>query len=150
MKFHIMSYLRARPERCRKKNWRPCNSLLVNTRRAIRSRRRHQFLTPWLSTRVLAFRSAVATADSTCAGGLYRHPALAFCLSMIPRVKPEGMLFGKPDSTRRVKARRQAFPDHALSDNTQPPAQHFLDFGRRQGRTEKETLHLVAAFRAQQ
>ena len=27
-----------------------------------------------------------------------RHPALAFCLSVIPRVKPEGMLFGKPDS----------------------------------------------------
>jgi hypothetical protein len=26
---------------------------------------------------------------------------------MIPRVKPEGMLFGKPDST---------FPDHALDD----------------------------------
>jgi hypothetical protein len=36
-----------------------------------------------------------------------RHPALAFCLSMIPRVKPEGMLFGKPDST---------FPDHALAE----------------------------------
>jgi hypothetical protein len=36
---------------------------------------------------------------------LDRHPALAFCLSMIPRVEPEGMLFGKPDST---------FPDHAL------------------------------------
>jgi hypothetical protein len=34
-----------------------------------------------------------------------RHPALAFCLSMIPRVKPERMLFGKPDST---------FPDHPL------------------------------------
>ena len=33
-----------------------------------------------------------------------RRPALAFCLSMIPRVTPEGMLFGKPDST---------FPDHA-------------------------------------
>jgi len=32
---------------------------------------------------------------------------------MIPRVKPEGMLFGKPDSTHRVKARGQAFPDHA-------------------------------------
>jgi hypothetical protein len=44
-----------------------------------------------------------------------RHPALAFCLSMIPRVKPEGMLFGKPDSTHRVKARGQAFPDHALA-----------------------------------
>jgi hypothetical protein len=42
-----------------------------------------------------------------------RHPALAFCLSMIPRVTPEGMLFGKPDST---------FPDHApgnLSVTTQ-------------------------------
>jgi hypothetical protein len=56
----------------------------------------------------------------------------------------------KPDTTHRVKARGQAFPDHALSDDTQPPTQHFLDFGRRQGRTEKETLHLVAAFRAQQ
>jgi hypothetical protein len=30
---------------------------------------------------------------------------LAFCLSMIPRVKPEDMLFGKPLHT---------FPDHAL------------------------------------
>src|ERR1700722_13758080 len=45
---------------------------------------------------------------------LDRHPALAFCLSMIPRVKPEGMLFGRPYSTRRVKAQGQAFPDHAL------------------------------------
>ena len=44
-----------------------------------------------------------------------RHPALAFCLSMIPRVKPEGVLFGKPVSTHRVKARGQAFPHHALS-----------------------------------
>ena len=34
-----------------------------------------------------------------------RHPVLAFCLSMIPRVKAEGMLFGKPLHT---------FPDHAL------------------------------------
>jgi len=25
--------------------------------------------------------------------------AFAYCLSMIPRVKPEGMLFGKPVST---------------------------------------------------
>jgi hypothetical protein len=33
-----------------------------------------------------------------------RHRALAYCLSMIPRVKPEGMLFGKPLHT---------FPDHA-------------------------------------
>ena len=43
-----------------------------------------------------------------------RHPALAFCLSVIPRVTPEGMLFAKPDSAHRVKARGQAFPDHAL------------------------------------
>jgi hypothetical protein len=37
---------------------------------------------------------------------------------MIPRVKPEGMLFGKPDSTRRVKARGQAFPElsHPAND----------------------------------
>jgi len=41
-------------------------------------------------------------------------PLQLFCLSMIPRVTPEGMLFGKPDSTHRVKARGQAFPDHAL------------------------------------
>src|SRR5580700_943632 len=43
-----------------------------------------------------------------------RLPALAFCLSVIPRVTPEGMLFAKPDSAHRVKARGQAFPDHAL------------------------------------
>jgi hypothetical protein len=42
-----------------------------------------------------------------------RHPALAFCLSMIPRVKPEGMLFGKPDSTPD-QVRGRLFPDHAL------------------------------------
>ena len=41
-----------------------------------------------------------------------RHSALAFCLSMIPRVTPEGMLFGKPDST---------FPDHALSGDRLAP-----------------------------
>ena len=70
-------------------------------------------------------------ARGTCAGSRALGETLA-----------EGMLIGKPDST--------TFPDHALSDDTQPPAQHFLDFGRRQGRTEKETLHLVAAFRAQQ
>jgi len=34
-----------------------------------------------------------------------RHPALASCLSMIPRVEPEGMLFRKPVHT---------FRDHAL------------------------------------
>ena len=42
------------------------------------------------------------------------HRALALWWSMIPRVEPEGVLFGKPDSTHRVKARGQAFPDHAL------------------------------------
>jgi hypothetical protein len=46
----------------------------------------------------------------------------AVCLSMIPRVKPEGMLFGKPDSTRRAKARGQAFPDHALVTRLTPAA----------------------------
>jgi hypothetical protein len=30
-----------------------------------------------------------------------RHPALCFCWSMIPRVEPEGMLFGKPPHTLR-------------------------------------------------
>ena len=53
-----------------------------------------------------------------------RHPALAFCLSMIPRVKPEGMLFGKAESTHRVKARGQAFPDHALMTLRASP-RHF-------------------------
>jgi hypothetical protein len=33
------------------------------------------------------------------------HRASAHCLRMIPRVKPEGMLFGKPFHT---------FPDHSL------------------------------------
>src|SRR5258707_6460363 len=35
-----------------------------------------------------------------------RHPVPSFCLSMIPRVEPEGMLFEKPVPT---------FPDHALA-----------------------------------
>jgi hypothetical protein len=36
--------------------------------------------------------------------------ALSFCLSIIPRVEPEGMLFGKPVPTHRVAARGHAFP----------------------------------------
>src|SRR5215211_2460691 len=42
-----------------------------------------------------------------------RHPALSFCLSMIPRVEPEGMLFGKPVPTPH-QVRGRLFPDHAL------------------------------------
>ena len=54
----------------------------------------------------------------------------SFFLSVIPRVKPEGMLFGKLDSTRRVKARGQAFPDHALMTLRASP-RHFQQNRRR-------------------
>ena len=43
--------------------------------------------------------------------------ALIFGWSMIPRVKPEGMLFGKPVST----------PDHALSGSGAKTARRRLD-----------------------
>jgi hypothetical protein len=35
-----------------------------------------------------------------------RHRALAYCLSMIPLVKPDGVLFGNP---------LHSFPDQALA-----------------------------------
>jgi hypothetical protein len=36
-------------------------------------------------------------------------PLWLFCLSMIPRVKPEGMLFGKPDFTLESSPRAGFF-----------------------------------------
>src|SRR3979490_2391231 len=73
-----------------------------------------------------------------------RHPALSFCLSMIPGVEPEGMFFGRPVPTHRVVARGHAFPDHAVARRV--IASKFLNAILNPNATLPETTAMVPFF----
>jgi hypothetical protein len=59
---------------------------------------------------------------------LNRYRALDFSWSMIPRLKPEGMLFGKSVPTRD-QVRGRLFPDHALASEQDVAETAFDDPG---------------------
>jgi hypothetical protein len=52
-------------------------------------------------------------------------------------------LFGKPDSTRRVKARGQAFPDHASRAKLAIDLENVCEPGKPPRRRARQLLHCL-------